>query len=410
MFDEYTKINSEFISKYGWIEDKYPHAILFLDKILRAHIKNEPNIVERDITIQSTFNFKLFFYYLCVGFFWDFFNRRRTVFLSLTRFDFASNLIKSKLDSKGFRVIKGGRYLRIPATSSFLNYIKLVFLFKKLKKIGLNNALNTKFLKVLDQVVAKDVSYVSKKLSKVGIEFIFMQNDSSPLDRLICKAANKVNCKVIVLAHGYIQCPSLITIAPIFSDRLCVWTEHQKDCLVKVLTGDNRKKVKYLGSFLGHSAIISKLDEKNSLIVLEPLPKDTESRNRFVDILTCYLKSIQDAGFSIIIRPHPTFKNDAFSFFNSGLFNIEVSTCDNVYDDIERSLFVLGTNSSVLVQAGILGKPAYQVEELKKCYFEYADVVNLKEFVTKLNSINNQSESKRSIDLFNVDAAIDFLK
>ena len=101
---------------------------------------------------------------------------------------------------------------------------------------NLTNAFkDKKHLKRLEKHIELEVQFIQRFLLKKQIKLIISSGDSSISMKLLLTAARRLNIPFYVICHGYIQDPYLITIAPIFCDRLFVWSDNQKQKLVEHL-------------------------------------------------------------------------------------------------------------------------------------------------------------------------------
>ena len=407
MFPKYREVNELFYDKYGDYLKRYPYAFFVLEKILRMEIVGKKNLVKRDLKYYSEFSKRKFLvrslqklYLFCLFSFY----KKSSVLVNLPKFSDVSKVIEDSFLSNNWRYLQ---------TSSVTNYFcaavctgnrELSALFKKYLVTNGDNILNEVLLLKLNSAVKKEVVHFSQLFIRLKIKFLFVQGDSSPSERVICEAAKLAKCRVIVLAHGYVQSPSLITIAPVYADQLCVWTEQQREDLKSVVENASAIKIRYCGSlFLKRDRKLNS-SRLSALIALEVLPVERESQKRYMNVLTNYLEAMREKSFAVKIRPHPKEKSETVDQIIEVFPNAYLSLCETALEAIYNSDLVLAPNSSMLIQAREVGKISFQISELKTFSFEGIASVNSRNFLTKYNSLTElQSQSNTGkTNFFNV--------
>ena len=165
------------------------------------------------------------------------------VYLNIQQFHQLSNEIETYAKKRKLGVIREALQIRkrglFEKNNSFLLRsldLEILFEFVRLMDINLTNAFEDKNrLKKLEKHIELEVQFIQRFLSKKQIKLIISSGESSIPMKLLLTAAHRLNVPFYVICHGYIHCPYLVTVAPIISDRLFVWSDYQKQELVEHL-------------------------------------------------------------------------------------------------------------------------------------------------------------------------------
>ena len=183
---------------------------------------------------------------------------------------------------------------------------------KKIKKIFISkNFLLTNFdekeIAILDNSenkIKKHIFRLSKIYRYRNIQAIFTTGSTSYSTSSLCLAAKKSQITYTVLAHGYISNPELITIAPIRSNYLILWTKYQANILKEKVEDLEKHKLLYFG-YPGDKIMKNKVRfQEKFFFALEPIDKLVKT-HPFSLKATLYLYNKLKDEFECFFRPHP---------------------------------------------------------------------------------------------------------
>ena len=364
MFSLYKKIDSLYWERYGVQAKKYPYAFFVLDKMLRMDLVGKKDLVIRDLNYYSRFSAKKFLvrcvqklcffpFLLCY--------RKRAVLINVPKFYDVGEVVEEGFSAEGWRCFRNPRVLNFLCGTVCSGRLELNLIFKKYLSDSGGNFLDENLLLRLNGAVEKEVRYFSDLLKKLRVQVLFVQGDSAPSERVLCEAAKAANCRVIVLAHGYVQSPSLITIAPVYGDQLCVWTEQQRNDLKSAVESTTASKIRYCGSFFRKRGRKFRDASLSALIALEGLPIEQEKQDFYLKVLNDYSRAMRERGFFVKVRPHPKEKSEIVEQISSLFPNTSLSLKETALEAIGGCDIILAPNSSILIQALDLGKHAFQI-------------------------------------------------
>lgn len=391
---------------YSEIKIKNPYAFLILDFIaqMRTYEKMFPGgkyhdndhyySMYIDSIIGSKFLSLLYRYYLFTA---SFFLPRKTkrkfaIHNSLTdeKFPGLNEIINEICEEENWILITQGtgfknifNYLLLKKISPYACFIgfqtrKLINKLRLVDKESWEEFLSDKdFMNKLDSLVKKDVLRTAKLLNKLGLNLFINTGDSSGQARVLIESNNHFQSKTISFAHGYFKENTLIGVAPVRSDILISWTEDQRRSLIEVLEKDSEDKIQTVGFPKNLRSSIKNDNNITALIlvgVMKDLMKSEDYRRRFQDIIF-ELQKISET-IKIRLHPHEIQGVDIIDKFMRSN-NIEVSH-DSLKDDVANSNFILGANTSTLVEAASTGKRVYYLNQIAKENLFYEGVLPLK--------------------------------
>ena len=296
---------------------------------------------------------------------------RKTAYLNIASNMFLQNKLAEGLRSIDIRVLEHPpSYLKVlqfqryiplgPIVNSSLGLRRI---HRMIAKVGLDNFLTLdEKLMELERVLNNRVRSISTLLRRSNIEYLVLQNEHCPHEKILALAAEEINARITVIAHGYFQNFGLVTVAPIRVDELIVWTAQQRDFILRE-TGYDQNKVSFNG--WPHKALErrSVLSDGNPLFILSDIDNyfDHDDFSRTIDILTKLVEKYKN----IKIRPHPTFalsnthrKEIILRKFGQYIQN------EGLEDQLCVASFVIGHDSSVLVRAYFENIPTYCIKEI----------------------------------------------
>ncbi|WP_434566513.1 hypothetical protein QFW85_03975 [Vibrio chagasii] len=247
----------------------------------------------------------------------------------------------------------------------------------------------------LECLIETEISKAVRWLKMYEFKSLILIEDQEPRTRILIMAARKLGIEVNVFCHGYIQDPLFITILPLFADRIFVWDSSQEKMLME--NGLNKEQVY---SFGYPKSIIRKGGQINSfvLIVMEPVTSLSLNNSDILNLYKCYVREIAKRK-KVVVRPHPKEVSSAIIFNSLGnIENVEISNSE-LASDLLSSSCVIGSNSSVLVEALYYGKNSFQIGELAKFTFPGVKKISLSNIKDlELDSISSE-EFESYIDL-----------
>ncbi len=214
----------------------------------------------------------------------------------------------------------------------------------------------------LENEIIEAVSRVKITLLKLKVQKIIISHRNTIQSEIICLAAISLNLKIIQIAPTILQF-ELIGYLPRRVDKIYVRSEY---CKSKLLASNqyNGEEVKVYSS---KNKIEGKSNsDKSILLVFEQI------RNQVNPLITTYWEDIVNTVKShgkTIIRLHPKQSLNQLTEYEIKLLvednNAQLSTNKNLIQDLNRAFCVIGTNSSVLIEAQQIGLPVVQIEETK---------------------------------------------
>lgn len=208
----------------------------------------------------------------------------------------------------------------------------------------------------------------------MNIKVIISQDDANPANRIVCKAAQASGAKFIVVSHGYIQDPYLISICPIEANMFLTWTDSQMRDIKSV--ANNKSKIKCIGfpKHIGKS--VSDRNWKNQILFASEPLVDRLTKSNYRTHIKSIIDHILREDYNVLFRLHPKERDNqqVISFIKDQGADI---SSNSLLEDVESSRLVLGSNTSVLVESSYLSRATYQVEELARYNFESVNKVSI---------------------------------
>ncbi len=255
---------------------------------------------------------------------------------------------------------------------------------------------DNKLMYLLEESVKNDVERTRKLFDRLGISIFLNTGDSSPSARILIAALKNNGSKVISFAHGYIVADNLISIAPIQSDYLIVWTKMQQEEIRNALSFKCRKKVVYIGFPKFFKNCKTYEQNKNVLLVFSQLNNILTNSKTF-QYINNLIKLLTIEKYKVTIRLHPNEKN-RFPIIEKFIKNSKVFLSNNsLQDDFVNTSIVIGAHTSVLVEAASSGIPSFELKEFctTKSRLEMVNNITFKNLEILIKS-NNFSSYKTS--------------
>lgn len=394
----------------------YPFLFNLFETTIRGNLDDGRFL--KDIIFKTPKNYELFFAFLYQLYFfytskYFFSSKAKTIILSLPGFNSLTINLKKYLLNKSFKVLDKKK------TYSFLDFFSSKFIlfsalglpicrYKKIKKIFISkNFLLTNFdekeVAILDNSenkIKKHIFRLSKIYRYRNIQAIFTTGSTSYSTSSLCLAAKKSQITYTVLAHGYISNPELITIAPIRSNYLILWTKYQANILKEKVEDLEKHKLLYFG-YPGDKIMKNKSKvSRKILFALEPIDKLVKT-HPFSLKATLYLYNKLKDEFECFFRPHP---KDSLNYMRiSKILDVNLESLSNcsLNKDLSVAKVVVSTNSSVLIQANLNNIHAFQIKEGVRPVFDGVPCYDIKTLLSIIPKVINEEKTPINVDFLN---------
>ena len=384
----YLLLNSELEARYSKVQSNFPLAFYYIETELRlilteqniAHDRNIRNILNK-YSLLNIFIFKIYF---IVRLFLLKIRKSKTryVYLSINRHQDLSEKLVECINLE-YDALSSPKYYKnllsfdkfFPMGYFALNSLRLRKSHKKIAQYGLINVMeNFVFMQEMEDALIYQVKRVENLIRLMGFSGLILQNEHTFEEKITVKAANNLEIPVITVAHGYIQQPELITIAPFTANHMLLWTQSQKDFLDRCDSKFKRKTL-FLGwpfrSLKKTHGIKTKI-----LIVLTDVDNDLNKKEYLLTLrfLDDYIQRFENCR----VRLHPaSIKSNSDRVIY--LINRYRSCLDP--DPLEVSLasagLVIGHDSSVLITSVMNNIPAVRFKETAKAFMPEVMTLNM---------------------------------
>lgn len=360
-FSLFRPFNDAFNEKYGWLRERYPYAFLLIEKQIRNFESGSIALCAQNARKSSRLNFgrmirSTIFAYAYTG------CSEPQFYLNFERFDWLESRLMTKMSEKGFLRFEKGKQLQRLATRG-LAYPKFM---KIAANHGMDFALESEaLLERLDVDGKRNFELIKTVISKSNIKIFLMDGDTVPHAQIYCLAAQQLNIPYVVFAHGYIQNPRLVGIAPIKGDFLIPWTYQQFEDLSAYLQDHDARKLRYFGY---PKEVFSGAGNADQVLIAWHTLLDRDRKAEADDLLST-IRRIRAEGYRISVRLHPKDANDRQLCELLAKENVEISR-KSLRDDISQAELVIGSFSSVMVEAAMSGKNVLQLAAYSSLPFE----------------------------------------
>jgi hypothetical protein len=401
-FSKHKWLKSELEKEYGGYYKKYPSAFLVLDYLaqLRVHKKIDGSCVQdRDILgyidtiVKLDFFTRVYCFYLRVASYFIKPNRKKfTIHISIkdNKFPGLSQVIRKIAEKNGWRFIFQCdnyfnllNFVLLKSVSPYRCFIgnetkKILSKFRTEDEIIWQKLLDDELLMLdLDKSVKQDVIRTAKLVKRLGINIFVNTGDSSGNARILIDSSKYFDSKTITIAHGYFQDSTLLGVAPVRSDKLILWTEKQLLEMSDAIGKGQSKKLAYIGFPKNYTVSDVVNDSVRSLLLMgliEDIIKDEKLRTILENVIEA-LKGFSDK-VQLRLHPHERYGVPIIEEFVNKI-NIELTDGD-LYSEIASADYIVGANSSTLVEAASSGKKVYVIEELLESGLEFEKVIKIK--------------------------------
>lgn len=407
-FSAYRAFDDAFQAKYADLIERHPFAMMLIEKQLRNYESGSVAIADANIRKLTASSYGRRFRAQLAFQLGGLIRRdpRPSYYLKLERFDTFKSNLSSALADLGMRPVRGGKAAIMPEMKVLHQLATLGGAFREVMRTAATKGIveasaDRQLMHKLDKQARSNFAYVKAMIEQQRIQLFIADGDTLPFSRMICAAAKELGVPYVVIAHGYIQSPQLVGIAPIYGDYLVTWTDQQAADLRRALREDEKAKV----FCFGYPKDTYRFDVKSdlALIVWHPLHDgDLALQGEEIRSIAAALRS---SGYRSRLRLHPKdTKARAFRAFASGT-DIEFSE-GTLADDLEKSSIVIGSRSSVLVEAAMSGKRVFQLASYRTMPLESVTPIELgHSFEASLNGIQETGEMQP----FDYDRFLNFL-
>ncbi len=407
-FEEYRHLDVRVKQKYNKYYDAFPTVMSIIDTPIRHYESGNTDLATNhfrsgSIRIRERFWSRYLKYASKVLSKQD----RSTIAIMLNRrFDWIKDKWTQQVEKEGYIPITKPEHI----TQDWKSILKLdkVNLMRavrrkrsvstKCKEIvskGIENIERPKkVLGDIKQNINKEIEKMSDVLRSLNISMIVSNGDYTFSQSILCKAAQSIDITYVVIAHGYIQNPRLISFCPIKADHLILWTKKQQQEVKKVIK-NKKTNVHYLGFPKRNNFGCAKLTTFNEdtivLFVFGEIKVDAQ-HSKYSEIIIDIAKQFKRRGASIRLRPKPKDNNKQIVQRIRSEVECNISSHSLQYD-LQNADAVVGTNTSVLVESIYGGVPTIQIKDLAKKKFDHVPQVAAKELLSgKMDQIIGKFE------------------
>lgn len=374
----YKEVTTLIEKQFSWLKIKYPLSYYYLETEIRLSLAGDHFALEQNLKKYSEISI-LKILLLTV---WKIaitsiklpyrYADKKTAYLNISRHLQLQKRLNKGFSQEGIEVLSHPpKYLKTFNTGKYVplgpiinSTFALRNLHRRIVRLGLYDFLaSEKELKKLENILHKRVRNISIFLKLLRINYLILQNEHSPHEKILTLAAAQIKAKIIVIAHGYFQkASSLVTVAPIRAEELIVWTPSQREMILKE-TGYNGQKVSYYGWPFETFERSCELPNLSPLFILTDIDNDLDQKEfeLTVEILTKFVAIHPE----LRIRPHPFFKrsNTYRTRLIQTKFDQNIKN-ETLVEQLCHSNLVTGHDSSVLVQAYFENIPTYRIKEI----------------------------------------------
>lgn len=204
---------------------------------------------------------------------------------------------------------------------------------------------------------------------------IIVQDDAKPGHRLLALAAREAGVPMVVMAHGYIQAPSLNSIAPVYANHLVVWSEAQKDMLLRQAPELQQNDVLKCFGF-PYARLDRDPEPRRVLALLRPVNLfDEQELQSLIKRLLRVAHQAQKCGLSLCVKPHPKDVRNLdvmHRFYGAGL----ETASGRLQDLLPGTALTIGMDSSALLESQYAGIPTYHLSQYRTFNFEGVPTVD----------------------------------
>ncbi|MBF9032834.1 hypothetical protein HKCCE2091_01140 [Rhodobacterales bacterium HKCCE2091] len=378
-FADYRTLQGRFVEEFGAIGDAFPFSLMAFESELRNFSYGHGHDAQRNLTRRGRHQPVLDGLARAIA---PRIVGRKQVLVDLPGFGVLAGHLKGRFAELGYNDFTGRRVLRMPiqklarrlATSGSA-YANMA---RRIAERGPEGfTADRAVLSTLERQLAGNYRRFRDFVARQDIRLVLASGDTLPAQRFLCRAATEIGFPYVVLAHGYIGHPALLSVAPVRADKLLVWTERQRDLIVDALPDRAADIVS-----VGFPNRLERPDrsgvERRVLFAWEPLAY-ADLLQRHSPILEVLARRCRDAGFVPVFRAHPKERDAAWLRELIDRLDFERDK-DTMQRALERAALVISSNSTVLPEVAAVGIPAVQVADIARFDYEGAQKVPAAEF------------------------------
>ncbi|QDS96352.1 hypothetical protein FF011L_51600 [Roseimaritima multifibrata] len=233
---------------------------------------------------------------------------------------------------------------------------------------------NERFMLQFNRAVRKNVFSVRNFLSQEKIALLVVHDAHHVAGRIICAAAEQCGIPVVEVAHGYTQCPNLISVSPVIASVEVVWSDQLASRIRCFGLPSDRCRVVSFGFPKSLVCRCPLPRFRQALVLVNPISRmSVREREIYHSEMSHVLRMFCDHGWLVKLRVHPSEKylSVVADFFCD--FDV-ILRKDTLENDLANSRIVVGTASSVLVEALFNGIPVIQLAGDKDIRLEHLTV------------------------------------
>jgi len=389
--------------QYGRYYTDYPFAFLLLDFIVQLKVHKQfdghwvsgdwdlfrytNSILKRDLTTR------IYCYYIRVAsFVFQPFRKKFTLHTCFDdeKFPGLNKIIKKVADENDWNISlqpTGDTSLwdlvSLKSISPYRCFVsnKTKLLFSKFATVDENEwyrLLNDgPFMSRFNESVKADVVFTSKLVRRLGINVFINTGDSSGNARVLIESAKYFESKTVSIAHGYFAEEALLGVAPVRSDKLILWTEKQVSDMSKVISPEEVRKLSYVG-FPKDFGSIELINDQDVVLILMGRIQGIVENKRLRLIFLDVIEALRKVSSQILLRLHPNERRGLplIDKFVSDT-KLDVSEGD-LRSDIAAASYIIGANTSTLVEAAASGRKVYEIEELAVPVLSFEGTIKIK--------------------------------
>lgn len=228
---------------------------------------------------------------------------------------------------------------------------------------------NHRIMTRLETQLERNRKALTAALRRNRICGIVVQDDAKPAHRLLALAAREAGVPMVVMAHGYIQGPSLNSIAPVYANHLVVWSEAQKDMLLRQAPELQQNDVLKCFGF-PYARLDRDPEPRRVLALLQPVNLFEEQElQTLVERLLRIARQAHGYGLSLCVKPHPKDVRNLdimHRFYDAGLETVS----GRLQDLLPGTALTIGMDSSGLLESQYAGIPTYHLSQYQTFNFE----------------------------------------
>ncbi|MBP3193929.1 hypothetical protein [Natronogracilivirga saccharolytica] len=421
-FKPYKDHIENYYKTYSRYYDKYPYAMIIFEWFIR--VPDEEYSKSKHFLDLKKFNYKLYILrklFNFISLISILVKSKPKVISNLPRFSFIDSKLRAICQEKGYTYSgrlnntsdkPGFKTLicllllkRFPFEDTLLCSIRFYYLFSKIAEDGLQKTLdNDSLMNRLNIYVKNEIDAYSRNLERINVHSVFSQGDKTPRLRVFCESVKKAQSKYIVIAHGYIVHPHLVSFCPVHADKLIVWNVKQLEDLSDVLPDSEIAKVLYIGWPKEKVNLVppDQRDYRKALILLRPLEYENNNLSESI------IEELKNNKFSVTAKMHPKdYKIKENIRYIKEKFKIDVSA-SSYEEELIDSDIVLSCVSSALVEGLENGVPSFQLEEMKWWDMDEVPDISINEisryyskyenFIKENHFFNNDTDLNKEIN------------